>query len=107
MGTEYFLVKPSKSEIFYLGRHIHDLEGVQKWCYTKKADYISYENAKELFAEIILETDYCTEETTIGEVGKLALAIYEWCDVPVYFDSDISGNEEWKNYTETGSILTD
>ena len=105
MGTEYFLVKPSKSEIFYLGKHLYGLEGISEWRYKQKAEYIEYECAKDLFEDIVCNTYYCEEYMTFGEVSKLALDIYEWCDEPVYLDSDISDNHEWEDYVETGSIL--
>ena len=104
MGTEYFLVKPSKKEYMCIGKHLNHFSGIVKWCHSGKPKFIEYECFKDLVTDIIEETDYFTGELPFGIQQNFLYNIYEWCDAPVYLDNDCSMNKEWMEYKEVPGI---
>lgn len=104
MGTEYYIVKPDKKELYYLGKHIV-LSEFKNIAYGKvEAEFPPYNYYEEL-ANAMLEVNYFPD-LYVEQVWDIAYDILEWCDSPVYIDNDCSYNFlNVKNYKETGSIL--
>ena len=104
MGVEYFIVKPSKQEVFYLGKHIQAIDCMNNF----HADYIRVDNFNEFFLEVIESNDgFLGDEYTYKDVRDFAYLLYEWCyNDPVYLSSDASPYyNTFKDYKETGSII--
>lgn len=104
MGVEYFIVKPSKQEVFYLGKHIQAIDCMNNF----HADYIGVDNFHEFFLEVIESNDgFLGDEYTYKDVRNFAYLLYEWCyNDPVYLSSDASPDYNiFKDYKETGSII--
>lgn len=106
MGTEYYLVKPDKKEIFYLGKHVNPLDCIKISAST--ADYIDCESFLDFFLDL-LGNNYdglVGSERTLDDVREFAYQLYEWCDDKVYFSNDCCDDFElFKDYKETGSII--
>lgn len=104
MGVEYFIVKPDKKEIFYLGKHIEPLDCMNVF----SADYLKVDNFNEFLLDVIETNDgFLGEEYTYKDIKEFAYILYEWCDAPVYLSSDASSEyDTFKDYEETGSIIT-
>ena len=102
MGTEYYLVKPSKQELFYLGKHIEPID-----CITPVAGYIDVDCFSDFLLQVIESNDgFLDDEYTYKDIKDFAYSLYEWCDAPVYLSNDCSNDFElWKDYKETGSII--
>ena len=106
MGVEYYLVKPEKQEIFYLGKHINCPEGTHT--FNQDAHWINYYSFNEFFFDFLEEnlTELLCMELTLEETRNLIYLIYNWCrDEKIYFDSDCNDDAPWLNWKETGSIL--
>ena len=104
MGVEYFIVKPSKQEVFYLGKHIQAIDCMNNF----HADYIKVDNFNEFFLEVIESNDgFLGDEYTYKDIKNFAYLLYEWCyNDPVYLSSDASPYyNTFKDYKETGSII--
>ena len=103
MGTEYYLVKPSKREVFYLGKHIQPLECI----HTSVASYLDVDCFSDFFLQCIDSNDgFLDDEYTYKDIKDFAYLLYEWCNDPVYLSNDCSSDFEfWKDYKETGSII--
>ena len=106
MSTEYFVVKPKTKELFYLGKRISYLEKIPKWIYTKKADYVEWEDIDDVFLDIYENSKYFLEgDMRLEQVWDVCHALFEWCDAPVYLDNDCNDeNTEWRDWKETGSV---
>ena len=108
MGTEYYLVKPDKKEIFYLGKHFYGFDKINTFHFKPIADYPAYEDFDEFFWTTLQENwDYFRDcEITLRQVYYIIGEIHEWCYCDkVYFDNDCSQNaQNWLNWKETGSI---
>ena len=107
MGTEYYLIKPNKQEKFYLGKHVQPLDCLKISAST--ADYIDCDSFHDFFLDL-LGNNYdglVGSERTLDDVREFAYELYEWCDDKVYFSNDgCEDFEIWKDYKETGSIIT-
>lgn len=105
MGTEYYLVKPSKREVFYLGKHIQPMDCIRSKAST--VDYISADCFSDFLLEAIETNDgFLDEEYTYKDIKEFVYLLYEWCDSPVYMSSDCSSDYDlFKEYKETGSII--
>ena len=113
MGTEYYLVKPEKKEIFYLGKHMECPEGIVNVSYSYKskdliryADFINYEYWGDFFWDFLRENEYCFEDSTLAQAKEIIYEIYDWCLADrVCFDHDCHDNIEWLEWKETGSLI--
>ena len=103
MATEYFIVKPSTKQTFYLGKRIPHLEGLCDWCNTKEARYTEW----ECFEDVVFDLQQNSKEflsawpeTTIGQIWDFCYAIYEFCDDKVYMDNDCNdkNTNTWKDW---------
>lgn len=106
MGTEYYLVKPEKKEIFYLGKHFYGFDGINNANYKEIAEYPDYDCWEDFFFDTLRNNwDYFYgTELTLEEASDFIYAIYEWCRYDkVYFDNDCHDGCEWLNWDETGS----
>ena len=106
MGVEYFIVKPSKQEVFYLGKHVCPFECIKVSAST--ADYIDCDCFHDFFLDILdtnpdgLIGDY----NTLEDIRDFAYTLYEWCDDKVYFSNDCCDDFKlFKSYQESGSIV--
>ena len=105
MGTEYWLVKPNKQEIFYLGKHVQPIDCIRNAAIT--ADFIDVDCFSDFFLQIIESNDgFLDEEYTYKDIKNFAYKLYEWCDDKVYLSNDCYNDFElWKDYKRTGSII--
>lgn len=111
MGTEYYIVKPEKREIFYLGKHFNGFNQIKNATYCKsidKASYPSYEDWDDFFWDTLRENwDYFLNfKITLEQVSDVIYQIYKWCvSDKVILDSDCSSTcEIWAKWKETGDI---
>lgn len=106
MGVEYYLVKPKKKEVFYLGKHIEPFGCIRT--HSSTADYIDCDCFHNFFLDI-LDTNsdgLIGSYNTLEDVRSFAYLLYEWCDDIVYFSNDCCDDFElFKDYEETGSII--
>ena len=106
MGIEYYLVKPEKQEIFYLGKHIVCPEGIHT--FNQDAHWIDYYSFSEFFFDFLEDnlTEFLCMELTLEETRNVIYRIYDWCrDSKVYFDNDCNDRAPWLNWKETGSLI--
>ena len=105
MGVEYYIVKPEKQEVFYLGKHIEPLDCMSISAST--ANYLNVSCFQDFLLQAIESNDgFLDEEYSYREIKNFAYTLYEWCDDKVYLSSDCSDDWElFKNYKETGSII--
>lgn len=111
MGIEYFLVKPEKKEIFYLGKHFNGFNEIKSTKYYEsldRADYPSYEDWDDFFWDTLKENwlYFLHCELTLEQTSDLIHEIYEWCTSDkVILDNDCSPTAAiWKAWKETGDI---
>ena len=111
MGTEYYLLKPEKRELFYLGKHFSGFNGIPSRMYRKsiyEATYPNYEDWDEFFWDTLRENwDYFLGcELTLEQTSSVIYKIYEWCRFDkVILDNDCSISVEvWKDWKETRDI---
>ncbi len=99
MGVEYYIVKPSKKQIFYLGRRISYLEGISN--NIKGADYASYENYQDVWLDVFENSHYFLESNyELAQLNEFFYEIFEFCDDKVYLDNDCNDNRIWKDWEE-------
>ena len=106
MGSEYYLIKPEKQEIFYLGKHMNCPEGIHT--FSQDAHWINYYSFNEFFFDFLEEnlTEFLCMELTLEETRSVIYKIYEWCrDDKVYFDHDCNDEAPWLEWKETGSLM--
>ena len=107
MGTEYYLVKPERQEIFYLGKHINCPEGIVSRTYKDKPNWIDYDCYDDFFWDFLRENyeEFLCTELNLERLRDLIFSIYSWCiDSKIYFDNDCRDSAEWLNWKETGSL---
>ena len=109
MSTEYFVVKPEKKELFYLGKRISCFDGMATWLHKpQKAEYVKWECFDDLFLDLYENNRYFFEgvdDVPLREIWDFCYALYEWCDSPVYLDNDCNDdNTEWREWKETESV---
>lgn len=105
MGTEYYLVKPSKKEIFYLGKHMTCPEGITNRTYKEDANYIRYDCFDDFFWDFLKENAEIFYGITLELIKDIIYEIYEWCNDEIYWDNDCRENIEWSDWKETGSLI--
>ena len=106
MGVEYYLVKPEKKEIFYLGKHVQPLDCMRISSAT--ADYLDVDCFHDFFLDLLdnNQDGLVGDERTLEDIREFAYQLYEWCDSKVYFSNDCCDDFElFKDYKETGSII--
>lgn len=105
MGVEYYIVKPSKQEVFYLGKHIEPIDCMSVSAST--ANYLNVDCFQDFLLQVIDSNDgFLDEEYSYREIKNFVYLLYEWCDDRVYLSSDCSSDWElFKDYKETGSII--
>ena len=98
MGTEYYIVKPSTKEIFYLGKRIRFLDGVNQ----TEAKYVEWECYHDCLEDLFLNNFYFFEsDYSLSQIYDFVEKLYNFCDAPVYFDNDCSETFcNWKDYKE-------
>ena len=105
MGIEYYLVKPSQKEIFYLGKHFTCPYGIVNRAYKNEANYIDYDCWEDFLWDFLRDNSFFFEDVTLEDTKEIIYKIYEWClDDKVYFDHDCNDNREWIDWKETGSL---
>ena len=111
MGTEYYLLKPEKKEVFYLGKHFSGFEEIPSMVYREGiegATYPKYEDWNDFFwSTLKVNWDYFYPcDLTLEQVSDVIHEIYEWCiSDKVILDNDCSLTAEiWKDWKETGNI---
>ena len=110
MGIEYYLLKPDKKELFYLGKHFYGFDKIPSATYGKEADYPKYEDWDDFFWSVLRENwDYfMTMEVTLAEVNDIIYKIYDWSvDSKVILANDCQEDAaSWLDWKETESIIT-
>lgn len=107
MGIEYYLVKPNKKEIFYLGKHIGCPEGIVDRTYKNEAEYINYDCWEDFFWDFLRESHVCFSDITLEKANEIIYSVYEWClDDKVIFDNDCREGVDWLDWKETGSLIS-
>lgn len=111
MGIEYYLLKPEKKEVFYLGKHFLEFTEIPSMEYRRSigdASYPSYEDWDDFFWDTLKTNwDYFYPcDLTLEQVSNVIHKIYEWCiSDKVILDHDCSETTEiWKDWKETGDI---
>ena len=95
MATEYYIVKPATKQVFYLGKRISCLDGINNWQYKQQASWPEWECFEDIVFDIQENARYFLEgysDATVGQIWDFANAIYEFCDNAVYLDNDCSDN---------------
>lgn len=102
MGTEYYIIKPSKKQIFYLGKRISHLDGIPCRQY-KEADYCSWEDYEDVITDLRENSPYFFEgDMYIDQIRNFAAAVFEFCDDKVCLDNDCS--ETFSEYNDFEEI---
>ena len=109
MGIEFYLVKPKKREIFYLGKHFNGFEGIVNFNHVQEARFLDYEDWGDFFWDTLRENfEYFLNcDIDLDDIQEIIYKIYDWCiSDEVYLDNDCSENfNNWKNFKETASIV--
>lgn len=111
MGIEYYIVKPEKREIFYLGKHFSGFESIPSMAHRKsinEAKFPDYEDWEDFFWSTLKENwnYFLNCDLKIDQVSNVLYQIYNWCaSDKVILDHDCSDTfNEWKDWKETGDI---
>lgn len=105
MGTEYYLVKPDKQEIFYLGKHMSCPEGIHE--FSQDAHFIDYYSFHEFFWDFLDENynEFVCLNLTLEQLSYILFKVYDWSRYDkIYFDNDCNNEAPWINWKETGSL---
>ena len=107
MGTEYYIVKPNKKQLFYLGKRISYLDGIPNRAY-KEADYCTWETYTDVILDIQENSPYFLEgDLYIDQINNFCSAIFEFCDDKVCLDNDCSDTfYQYSDYEEI-DVYTD
>lgn len=103
MGTEYYIIKPSTKQKFYLGKRISFLDGIPTWTHSQEARYPEWECWEDVIADIQENARYFLEgDYRVGQIWDFCSAIYDFCDDKVYLDDDCNdeNSKTWKDYEE-------
>lgn len=113
MGTEYYLIKPEKEEIFYLGKHFEGFNKIKNTTYCKsldQADYPAYEDWDEFFWDTLRTNWYYFLDCDLNpvQISNVIYQMYEWCvSDKVILDNDCSDTAKiWSNWKETSDITS-
>lgn len=108
MATEYYVVKPAKKEVYYLGKHMTCPSGMADRHYNKVATYIDYDCYDDFFWDFLRENyhEFVSTDYTLEKISNLIYNLYSWCEYDkVYFDNDCNDEAEWQDWKETGSLF--
>ena len=109
MATEYYVVKPAKKEIYYLGKHMMCPNGMADRYYNKEATYIEYDCFNDFFWDFLRENyhEFVNTDYTLEKISNLIYNLYSWCEYDkVYFDNDCNDEAESQDWKETGSLFS-
>lgn len=105
MGTEYYLVKPGKKEVFYLGKHFTCPFGMADKAYKNNACFIDQDNFNDFLWDFLRDNSEYFNDLKLEDIKKILYKVYEWCsDDKVYFDNDCNDKAEWTDWSETVSL---
>ena len=108
MGIEYYIVKPNKKEVYYLGKHMMCPSGIANRQYNKVPTYIDYDCCDDFFWDFLRENynEFVSTDYTLEKISNLIYNLYSWCEYnKVYFDNDCNDEAEWRGWKETGSLF--
>lgn len=103
MGIEYYIIKPSTKEKFYLGKHWGTLEGIVQWCHHADINYEGAYTDYECFNDFVVDVidnlyDVLPSFYTWESILDFLYKIYEFIQDKVYIDNDCSDNTSWVDY---------
>ena len=105
MGTEYYLVKPSQKEVFYLGKHFTCPFGMANRAYKNRACYIDQDCFDDFLWDFLRDNSEYFSNLKLEHIKEVLYEVYEWCSSDkIYFDNDCSDNREWGEWKEIGSL---
>ena len=94
MSVEYYIVKPNKKQLFYLGKRISYLEGIVN--NQHEPEYASYETYEDVWLDIFLNSHYFLEgDYELEQINNFCYQIFEFCDDKVYLDNDCNDQKIW------------
>lgn len=108
MAIEYYVIKPAKKEVYYLGKHMICPDGMANKHYNKEATYLEYDCYDDFFWDFLRENyhEFVNTDYTLEQISNLIYNLYNWCEYDkVYFDNDCNDEAEWKDWKETGSLF--
>ena len=108
MAIEYYVIKPAKKEVYYLGKHMMCPDGMANKHYNKEATYLEYDCYDDFFWDFLRENyhEFVNTDYTLEQISNLIYNLYDWCEYDkVYFDNDCNDEVEWKDWKETGSLF--
>ena len=107
MGIEYYLVKPEKKEVFYLGKHFTCPYGIANRAYKNKACFIDQDCWDDFLWDFLRDNSEYFNDLKLEDIKEAIYKVYEWCsNGKVYFDHDCNDDREWTDWKETGSLNT-
>lgn len=107
MGIEYYLVKPEKKEVFYLGKHFTCPYGIANRAYKNKACFIDQDCFDDFLWDFLRDNSEYFNDLKLEDIKEAIYKVYEWCsDGKIYFDHDCNDDREWVDWKETGSLDT-
>ena len=107
MGIEYYLVKPEKKEVFYLGKHFTCPYGIADRAYKNKACFIDQDCWDDFLWDFLRDNSEYFNDLKLEDIKEAIYKVYEWCsNGKVYFDHDCNDDREWTDWKETGSLNT-
>ena len=94
MATEYYMVKPSKKEIYYLGKHIMCPDGIPEWKYNEEATYIDYECWDDFFWDFLKENyhEFVNTDYTLENLQIIIYKLYKYYIKYFYISARLSLN---------------
>ena len=105
MGTEYYLVKPEKKEVFYLGKHFTCPFGIANRVYKNKACFIDQDCFDDFLWDFLRDNSEYFNDLKLEDIKEALYKVYEWCsNDKVYFDNDCNDSAEWLEWGETASL---
>lgn len=105
MGTEYYLVKPEKKEVFYLGKHFTCPFGVADRTYKNNACFIDQDNFDDFLWDFLRDNSEYFNDLKLEDIKEILYKVYEWCSGDkIYFDNDCNDEAEWIDWKETASL---
>ena len=105
MGTEYYLVKPEKKEVFYLGKHFTCPFGIADKAYKNKACFIDQDCFDDFLWDFLRDNSEYFNDLKLEHIKEVLYKVFEWCsEDKIYSDNDCDDNAEWLEWTEAASL---
>ena len=105
MGTEYYLVKPEKKEVLYLGKHFTCPFGVANRIYKNNACFIDQDNFYDFLWDFLRDNSEYFNDLKLEDIKEVLYKVYDWCSGDkVYFDNDCNDKAEWTDWPEAASL---